>query len=109
MSRRITTNSEMTDVTIACSALAAMGAKFSRNGSNITITSGPLNRATLNTETGQITSDSDYGHNEGLFDKLRQAYGVEACLAAIRANGHSVVSQSTDSDGSVVIQVEAYG
>lgn len=99
----------MTDVTIACSALASMGAKFSRSGSNITIQSGPLNRAVLNTETGELTTDSDYGHTESTFNQLRQAYGVEACLAAARANGHSVVSQSVDTDGSVVIQIEAFG
>ena len=77
MSHRVTTQTNMTNVAVVQKVAKNQGFTFTAQGTNITFTSGALNRATLDTKTGRITGDTDYGHTESALGVLRQGYSEE--------------------------------
>ena len=79
MSHRITTKTEIKDLTVAKAALVKKGWAFNESGGNLRITSGPMDGANINISNGTITGDTDYGnHRDGGLEALNQEYGV--CL-----------------------------
>lgn len=74
MSHKVTYKSEMKDADLVISALQNLKVSHSRNGNSVRITSGSLNRASINLTTGVITSDTDWMHKDDDFGPLRQAY-----------------------------------
>lgn len=77
MSHRVTTETNMNDIAIVQKVAKAKNISFSVNGASVSFTSGALNRATLDTKTGRITGDTDYGHTQSALGALRQAYSEE--------------------------------
>jgi len=76
MSFRVTKQTQITDERLAIEALKIAGMTYTKQGNTLHITSGPLNRATINLSNGEVTGDSDFhGHSGEAFGKLRQQYG----------------------------------
>jgi hypothetical protein len=95
MSHRVTFRSSMTDSELIKKALEETKHKFTMSGDVITITSGVLDRATINAKTGEIVSDSDYHRPEQL-GALRQAYSEaqfrkSAFIKGVTIHGRDIV------------------
>jgi len=73
MSHRITVKSQMTDRKLVEQVLTAKGLQYSENNGVFRITGGQFRQATINTNSGEITGDSDYQSREVL-GSLRPAY-----------------------------------
>jgi hypothetical protein len=73
MSHKVTFDSPIKDGPLAKAALDAAKFSYTESGPRITITSGPLNRATIDLTTGEIISDSDW-HTKEQLGILRQHY-----------------------------------
>lgn len=102
MSHRITQQTEMTNKSLAISAIKSAGLNFREVGDDqLVFTSGSLNNATLNLKTGLISGDSDYGHNKETFGLLRQHYSEAQCRALAAKHGHRVESRKVLQDGRI--------
>lgn len=93
MSHRVTFQSQMTDKELCKTALEKTGHSFAENGDMLTVTSGTLNRATINTKSGEIVSDSDYHRKEQL-GALRQAYAEAQFRQSAFRKGASIQSRT---------------
>lgn len=80
MSYRITKQTQITDEKLATEALRLAGMTYTKQGNSLCITGGPLNRASINLTTGEVSGDTDFsGHSEQAFGLLRQYYGEAMC------------------------------
>jgi hypothetical protein len=95
MSHRVTVQTEIKDKGIASAALRAQGYSFTESGNSLRITSGELNRATIDLSTGAISGDSDY-HTSAKLGLLRQAYGEEKFKAEAFKQGFSIESRTEE-------------
>lgn len=100
MSHRVTFKSQMTDKELCKTALETSGHAFQENGDVLTITSGTLNRASINTKTGVIESDSDY-HRQEQLGVLRQAYAEAQFRQSAFRKGASIQSRTVIKHGGV--------
>lgn len=98
MSHRVTTETNMTDKSVATKVAKDQGISFTEVGNTIRFTSGKLNNASLDLTTGRITGDTDFQHTESVLGMLRQAYSEELyrreCLKqGIQVESREVLSQ----------------
>jgi hypothetical protein len=110
MSHRVTTESSMTDLSIVQKVAKAQGFSFNVTGETVQFTSGKLNRASLDTRTGRITGDTDFGHTQDALGMLRQAYSEEKyrqeCLKqGIQIEDRTVLSQHNGQKGVVKLTI----
>lgn len=95
MSHRVTTQTEIKDRALAIQALKKSGCSYTERDSTLTVTSGVLNRATINLRTGEVSGDTDY-HSKDVLGALRQSYAEakyekECQLQGITINGREVL------------------
>lgn len=100
MSHRITTKTEITDLDLAETALQSKDWSYNVNGANISITSGPMARTSINLKTGVVSGDTDYTNREGL-TALNQAYGEALCVQGVEEQGGYVENREVLDNGSV--------
>lgn len=98
MSHRVTTETNLTEKDVVLKVAKNQGIGCSESGTSIRFTGGKLNNAVLDTRTGRITGDTDYGHTESALGMLRQAYSEELyrreCLKqGIQIESRTVLSQ----------------
>ena len=103
MSHRVTTQTDMTDSKLAKEALKIAGFTFSEAGQTLTITSGSLRNAVVNTSTGTVTGDTDYGHRAEAFGALRQFYSEAKYKQELAKQGGYVESRNVDQNGDIVL------
>lgn len=94
MSHRVTTETSMKDSEIVKKVCSNQGISFREDGSSIFFTSGKLKNATLDTKSGRITGDTDYGHTESALGMLRQGYSEELYRRECLKQGIQVESRS---------------
>jgi hypothetical protein len=103
MSRRVTTKTEIKDINLAKSALQQAGFGFEEQGSTLYITSGELRGCSIDTRTGDISGDSDYGHAASKMGALRQFYAEQKYKVELAKNGGYVEGRSVNKDGEIVL------
>ncbi len=105
MSHRITTSVGITDAEMAKKALTLAGMSFQASGKTITITSGKLNRAVINLESGEVSGDTDY-HKDAEMGMLRRHYAEAKYLQELEIQGGLVVegSRVVTSEGAVTFR-----
>lgn len=89
MSHRVTIKSAITNGPAAKAALNSKGWTFLEQGDSLRITSGPMNRATINLKNGEVVGDTDY-HQASSTDSLgalNQAYTHELLKLDIANQG----------------------
>ena len=93
MSHRITYESKIVDRDLAVAALKSLSVAYQDlNNGILKVTSGPLNRATINLTTGKIESDSDWSHSEHI-NSLKIAYTEADARRDYNRTGVSIVSR----------------
>ncbi len=103
MSKRVTTQTEIKDLDIARAALKASNMTFEETPGNIRITSGPCRNANINLTTGEVSGDSDYGHDNSKLGLLRQSYGEAKVRVESFKNGATIFHREVTSEGDVVL------
>lgn len=103
MSRRITTETNITDRDMAIEALELADISYTVQGDSIFMSSGDFRNARLDLKTGAISGDSDYGHTSEKFGLLRQHYGEAMVRAEARSNGTTIESRDVDEEGNIVL------
>ena len=88
----------MTEKDVVLKVAKSQGIACSESGSNVHFQSGKLKNAMLDTRSGRITGDTDFGHTESALGMLRQAYSEELyrreCLKqGIQIESRTVLSQ----------------
>lgn len=109
MSHRVTTQTEIKDKALAIRSIQAAGYSYQDQGESLMITSGPMNRATINLTTGVVTGDSDY-HSRGddSLGALKQHYAEAKYRAEMQKNGHEIISRSVDKQtGDILLHCRA--
>jgi len=106
MSHRITTKTQITNKELAIDAVKMAGWSFQESGNAITITSGPMNRARINLQNGNITGDTDW-HNKEQLGALRQNYSEAVVRQQCRKTGASIESRTVQKDGKVRLVMTA--
>lgn len=103
MSHRVTSRTEIRDAELATSALKQAGYSFDQRGNQILITSGDMKGANINLQTGDITGDSDMGHQAAAFGALRQFYSeAKVKKETSQASGY-IENRSTDQQGNIIL------
>lgn len=97
MSRRVSFSSTITDKGLAIEALNALKLDFESDDKNqsIRVTSGKLRGASINLKTGEVVSDSDYGHTSTLAG-LTQAYSEAEFLQQAVRTGSTIEERRVD-------------
>lgn len=104
MSHRIATKTTINDKDLAISALRAKGWQYSVKGNTISVLSGPLNRAHINLDSGEIEGDTDFhGWKGDSLLALNQAYAEAAVRQQVALKGGYVESTETLEDGTLRI------
>ena len=103
MSRCVTLKTKMTDKELAIEAFKKAGSECQEVEGGLEIVSGPFKDAYLNLTTGQITGDSDYGHDEEQFGLLRQHYSEAKVVAECLRDGTTIDQREVDTEGNVVL------
>lgn len=103
MSRRITTETNITDKAVALEALELAGIEHNVQGDTIYMSSGDFRNARLDLRTGTISGDSDFGHDSEQFGVLRQYYGEALFRAEARKNGTTIEQREVNEEGDVVL------
>ena len=92
MSHRITYESKITDRDLAISALKSLGASYQDLNGVLTITSGSLNRASIDLANGKINTDSDW-HKKDAISQLKVAYTEADARRDYNRTGVSIVGR----------------
>lgn len=103
MSHRVTVQTEIKDKALAISALKAGNISYREQGDMLHLTSGGFDGATINLRTGDISGDTDYGHQAGKLGLLRQNYSEAKYRAEAIKQGISITSKSVNKDGDIVL------
>jgi hypothetical protein len=104
MSHRVTTETEMKDKNLTVQALKNAGLSFQEVGSSqIRVTSGRMNNATIDLNSGRITGDTDHGHDPETLGMLRQFYGEAKYRAECTKQGISIESRTVEKNGTIVL------
>jgi hypothetical protein len=108
MSHRVTTKIDMTDKRLAKEALKEAGLSFTESGESLHITGGTgLRNATINLRDGTITGDTDYGHNQRTFSKLRCFYNLAKYKEEVFKQGGTI--ESVREEGENIVMMYAVG
>ena len=102
MSKRVTTQTEIKDREIAMSAFKSAGISFTESGSGVFSIQTGRSHGTLDLRSGTISGD-DMSFRQSDFDSLKQHYAKEKTLKELLRAGASVQSQTTESNGDIVI------
>lgn len=91
MSRRISISTKITNKAAAEAALKAQGWGYNVSGESISITSGPMSRASINLKTGEVAGDTDvhtdrYGA-QGSLGSLNRSYAEQLIRAEVASKG----------------------
>lgn len=109
MSRRVTFRSELKDRDLTIQALNALQYTYSEVVKDtLHITSGPMNRATINLKTGDVEGDSDW-HTKGELGGLRQAYSEAEFRRITQRQGAIIESRTAIDGGKIKILVRMTG
>lgn len=108
MSHRVTVKTAINDKQYATEALKEMGYSYRESGNQLTITSGPMNRATLNLSTGEMVGDSDY-HSEASLGLLRQNYALAKYKGEAFKQGISITSQTVEANSGDIVLTCSFG
>jgi hypothetical protein len=103
MSHRVTVQTEIKDKALAIEALKAAGVSYREQGNTLQLTGGNYNNAVINLATGQITGDTDWGHDAGKLGLLRQNYTEAKFRAEAFRTGVSITDRVVDKDGNIVL------
>jgi len=103
MSHRVTVQTEIKDRMLAIDSLKAANIQYREQGDTLYLTSGGFENATLNLKTGQVSGDTDYGHNVGKLGVLRQHYAEAKFKQESFRQGISIQSRTVDRDGNIVL------
>lgn len=102
MSHRVTTKTDITDKNLAVEALKAAGWDYTEEGNSVLrVTSGPMNRSTVNLRTGHVTGDTDW-HSRDTLGALRQHYSEAQFKAGIRKSGAMIDSREVQKNGDII-------
>jgi hypothetical protein len=94
MSHKLTHQTEITDRDIAIAAIKKAGWSYRTSGPNtLALTSGPMDRATIDLSNGNVTGDTDV-HTRNALGALRVYYGEQKLVAEILKNGGFVDEES---------------
>lgn len=96
MSHRVTVQTKLTEKSHVITALNNSNMSFREDGALIHVTSGPMNNATINTKTGEISGDSDFKHTVEKLGVLRQAYSLAMYEAEMFTKGGTISSVTVD-------------
>lgn len=112
MSHRVTTETNMTEKDVVLKVAKAQGITATESGNSIRFSGGKLNNAMLDTKTGRISGDTDYGHTESALGVLRQAYSEELyrreCLKqGIQIESRTVLAQHNGAQNVIRLIVAA--
>lgn len=105
MSHRITTKSAMTDQSIINESLAAKGWKCSVKGTLVTITTGPMAHAVIDTKTGTVRGDSDM-HDKKILSELNQTYLELLTVREVEQQGGEILERSVE-NGTIRLLIRA--
>jgi len=94
MSHRVTSETSMTEMDVVLKVAKAQGINCSPTGNTVRFTGGKLNNAVLDTKTGRISGDTDFGHTESGLGMLRQGYSEELYRRECLKQGIQVESRS---------------
>jgi hypothetical protein len=103
MSHRVTTQTEIKDRALAIQALKSAGLSYNEVGSTIQITSGRMASASIDLNTGLISGDTDYGHNQDSLGMLRQYYGEAKYRLECNKQGVMIESRAVEKNGDIVL------
>ena len=104
MSHRVTVQTEIKDKAIAISALKAAGISYREQGNTLALSGGQFDRSVINLSTGQITGDTDYGHDQSRLGMLRQHYSEAKFKAEALKQGIEVQQRTVNKDGDIILQ-----
>lgn len=90
MSKRITTQTDINDLELATNSLKQAGYTFSVKDARITITSGPLRGAVIDTSSGDVNHDDMYNPDKAV-NAFKQVYGETKIRQEISKNGGEYV------------------
>ena len=102
MSKRVTTQTEITDSSIFTKAVASCGIKSSKIDDNTYELRTAHSIGILNLKTGSIEGD-DMSFRSGDFDTLKQHYAEKKYMWELEMRGASVHSRTVDREGNIVI------
>ena len=102
MSKRVTTQTEIKDRSIAFDAFKAAGIHFREVSNNTFEIRAGSSHGVLDLRNGQIEGD-DMSFRKADFDTLVQHYGEQKYMAELRRIGASVHSREVDSEGNIVL------
>jgi hypothetical protein len=109
MSRRVTFRSELKDRDLTIQALKSLNYSYTESGRDtLLITSGPMNRATINLKSGEVEGDSDF-HSKGELGGLRQAYSEAEFRRVTQRQGAVIESRDVLSNGQIKMRVRMTG
>jgi hypothetical protein len=108
MSHRITTKTDIKDKDVAIQALKDAGWKYTLSGYTLTVTSGPMRNARINTQTGLVSGDTDW-HSGDTLGALRQRYAEVLVRREELREGNTIESRETLKNGDVRLVVVSYG
>lgn len=106
MSHRTTLKTEITEKGLAIQALKSAGWGYAEEGSHLRITSGPMNRATINLSTGEVSGDTDW-HGRGQLGALRKHYSEAKIRADVLKRGATIDSREVLKSGEIRLVVSA--
>jgi len=103
MSHRVTNKTEVKNKAILSQVLKDQGFSYDESGDTFTITSGPLHRTVINTATGEITGDTDYGASKRAYENFALAYGEAAFRQDCLMKGATIESRRVNAEGEPVL------
>src|SRR5271165_992613 len=105
MSKRITTQTEITDLSICMDAFKSAGVKFGKQTDDKYEVRMGRSVGVLDLRTGQIEGD-DMSFHSGDFDVLKQHYAEQKYMWELRRRGASIHSREVDKEGNIVLQYQ---
>ena len=110
MSHRVTTQTEIKDKALALQALKQAGFKYDEMGTSIHVTSGPMAGATLDLTSGQVTGDTDQGHNRGndSLGLLKRHYAEAKIRQECALQGISIDERVVEKDGRIRLKCQGH-
>jgi len=103
MSKRIKTNTEITDKELAIEALNQAEIVYQIKGDTIYMDSGELMHTSLSLKTGEISGDSDFGHTSENLGLLRKYYSEAKFKRECLKNGTLIDERQVNEEGDIVL------
>jgi len=107
MSHRITTQTKITNKKLALQAVKTAGWRYTESGGTLRIQSGPMNGASVNTTTGEVTGDTDY-HRSNALQSLNKFYSEALVRAETAMQGGQILERTVAKNQDIVL-IAQYG